>query len=82
LYRQLVKAGYARLHKNLAVKPLPFLFHADAVKKTYLRLCADQPGCRLVPAVDGIPFPGVASVVTFAELEQHINAVELERYRS
>jgi len=81
LYRQLVKAGYARLHKNMAVDALPFLFHAEAVKKTYLQLCADQPGCRLVPAVDGIPFPGVAGVITFAELEQHINAVQLERYR-
>jgi len=80
LYHQLDKTGYLRLHRNVTVETLPFLFSANAVRKRYFLMRQQNPEVRMVPGTDGTPFPGVSGVQTFSELEGFIVSVEQERY--
>ncbi len=80
LYRETVRTGCDRLHGNITIEPLPLLFSGGGVRKAFERQKEATPGVRAVTGIDGLPFPGVDEIITFAELERGINATEAERY--
>lgn len=80
LYSDLERVGSLYLHRSIKVEALPYLFSDSAVKKRYQQMRSETPEARMVPGIDGIPFPGVTGTMTFSELEKYVKSVEKERY--
>ncbi|KAF0215602.1 MAG: glycosyl transferase family [Geobacteraceae bacterium] len=80
LHKELIKAGFDRLHGNMRIEPLPLLFTEGGGRKILESLRRETPGTVAVAGIDGIPFPGVDDITAFSEVERIINAAEAERY--
>jgi GT2 family glycosyltransferase len=76
LYREMVKAGYASLHDNIRVEPLPLFCTAARAHKILARLVSERTDTLVVAGIDGITFAGVENPLTFKELEERIRRVQ------
>ena len=76
LYKEMVKAGYASLHENIRVVPLPLFCTAARARKILARLVLERPDTSVVAGIDGITFAGVENPLTFKELEERIRRVQ------
>jgi GT2 family glycosyltransferase len=72
LYRVAELGGFAFLHENVRLTPLPLWSTQAGKRRIFERISAENPGIVPVAAVDGIDFPWSPSFLPFTELSERI----------
>jgi GT2 family glycosyltransferase len=70
--RQLVKYGALPMHELIELHALPLFGANGALRRTMERLRMSEEKTMPVTAIDGIPFPGEPSALSFAQMERAI----------
>ena len=82
LYLELEKAGYSERHGNIRLHRLPRLMPERGTAKLLAELTATHSSLMAVTGIDGLPFPGAATALSFAELTQRVASIAAGRYGS
>jgi len=72
LYKAARQGGFAFMHENVQLIPLPRLSTKAGRRRIFQRIADENPGIIPVPAVDGIAFPWSESYLPFTELSERI----------
>ncbi|WP_223912146.1 glycosyltransferase family 2 protein [Geobacter sp. AOG1] len=80
LYRAMQQAGFVDRHDNIRVHCLPRIMPERGASKVLAALTAEHSTLTAVTGIDGIPFPGAADAIPFADLARRVNSETAERY--
>lgn len=80
LHKELIHAGFHRLHEHIRFVRLPFFFETKDISKALICGNETASAVRAVTGIDGMPFPVAAETISFAELEQMIAVIQAEKY--
>ena len=80
LYREMQQAGYVERHGNIRVHRLPRIMPERGAAKALAALTAEHSALVAVTGVDGLPFPGAAGAIPFADLASRVSSTADERY--
>jgi hypothetical protein len=82
LYLDLERGGYTERHGNIRLHRLPRLMPERGAAKLLAEITATHASLMAVTGIDGLPFPGATTVLSFAELTQRVTSITTGRYNS
>lgn len=80
LYRAMQQGEFVDRHDNIQVHSLPRIMPERGAVKMAEALATEHAGLTTVTGIDGLPFPGSVTAISFAELARRVNGEAVGRY--